>query len=222
MKSLTQKIKWLIIPSVAVIMGSCYPSADLIVEELDITATILYDEDVDFNNFKTFILPDSIVQIGDPDDPGYIELPLDNQDEILNLIQSNFENLGYVEELDPRNNEPDVVVLVEVIAQENYVLYTYPPGGWWGWWGWYPWYPGWGWGPGWGPGYPGGGVGVQSYPEGTLIVDMLDAGVPSNEEDIPLLWTGVLNGLLYESNNPNRVSNGINQMFAQSQYLRTN
>ena len=221
MKSIKNYNNSILLLAVVFLMGSCYPSENLRVEELDIVAT-LYDTDLDYSIFNTYVMPDTIVQIGDPEDPGFIELPLDNQDEILDQIRTGFENLGYVEELDPGNNEPDVVILVEVIAQENYILYTYPPGGWWGWWGWYPWYPGWGWGPGWGPGYCCG-VGVQSYPEGTLIVDMLDAGKLTGEEDlIPAVWTGVLNGLLYESNDPNRVPNGIDQMFEQSQYLRTN
>ena len=221
MKTIKKHFKWLILSSTLALVVSCYPSANLVVEDLDIIAT-LYDTDVDFTTLNTFVLPDSIVQTGDPEEPGYIEIDLSNQDVILDQIRSNFLALGYVEEMDPQNNEPDVVILVEVVAQENYVLYTYPPGGWWGWWGWYPWYPGWGWGPGYGPGYPGGGVSVQSYPEGTLIVEMLDAGKLSNDDLIPAVWTGVLNGLLYETNNPNRVSNAIDQMFVQSPYLKTN
>jgi hypothetical protein len=220
MKTIKKHVNWLILSSTLALVVSCYPSANLVVEDLDIIGTF-YDTDVDFTTLNTFVLPDSIVQIGDPEEPGYIEIDLSNQDVILDQIRSNFLALGYVEEMDPQNNEPDVAILVEVVAQENYVLYTYPPGGWWGWWGWYPWYPGWGWGPGYGPGY-GGGVGVQSYPEGTLIVEMLDAGKLSNDDLIPAVWTGVLNGLLYESNNPNRVSNAIDQMFVQSQYLKTN
>ena len=222
MNTVKKKLNWVVILAIVTILGSCYPSENLLVEELDIVGTF-YDTDADFSSFNTFVMPDSIVQLGDPDSPGYIELDLSNQDEILDQIRSNFMDLGYVEEPDPVNNEPDVVILVEVVAQKTYVLYTYPPGGWWGGWGWYPWYPGWGWGPGWGPGYPYPPVGVQSYPEGTLIVDMLDAGkIGLGDQEIPSVWLGVLNGLLYETNNPNRVSDGIDQMFTQSQYLKTN
>jgi len=222
MKTYKNHFRTTLLFAVILLAGSCYPSQDLTVEELDIVSTI-YDSDVNFSDYQTFLMPDTIIQIGDPEDPGFIDLPVDNMDEILDQIRSGFEDLGYVEEPDPANNEPDVAIIVEVVAQENYIIYSYPPGGWWGGWGWYPW-PGWGWGPGYGPGYPGyGGVGVQSYPEGTLIVDMLDPNkVTTEEERISSVWIGIMNGLLYETNNPNRVPDGIDQMFTQSPYLRTN
>ena len=44
----------------------------------------------------------------------------------------------------------------------------------------------------------------------------------TEEDRISSVWIGVMNGLLYETNNPNRVFDGIDQMFEQSPYLRTN
>ena len=222
-KLLTLRISIGIFP-LAFLISACYPDENLTIEDLDIVGTF-YEENTNYNIYSTFLMPDTIIQIGDPESAGYIELELENQDEILDQVRSNFIALGYVEETDP-DVEPDLVILVEVIANDNYVLFTYPGGGWWNWWGWYPWYPGWGWGGGWGPGYPYyPPTGVYTYPTGTLIVDMLDAGAPAptlGDDIIPALWTGVLNGLLIETNNPNRVFDGIDQMFNQSQYLKIN
>jgi len=106
-----QKIKlkkdWLTIGLLILLLAACYPSEDFFVEELDLVVTN-YDVDEDYSRFRTFAVPDSVVRVGDngeDDGPG----PFD--DLMLDLVRSNMRDLGYVEELDPENNSPDLVVL---------------------------------------------------------------------------------------------------------------
>ena len=62
MRNIKKHCKWIILSSLVTVLGSCYPSADLTVEELDIIGTF-YDTDIDFTTLNTFVMPDSIVQI---------------------------------------------------------------------------------------------------------------------------------------------------------------
>jgi len=195
----------------AFVLGGCYPSESLTTEELDVVATV-YDEEVDFSRFKTYAMPDTIVQIGDPDSEFYIDLELtrEEMDFVLNLIRNNMSSLNYTDLSDSvdANGElivpPDVGIFVEVLAEKRVVLYTYPG---YGWGGWYP---------------PR--VGGYTYPVGTVTVNYIDVeGIVQGDSltFIPTPWLGIANGLLFEtSNNQARITNNINQMFDQSQYLR--
>ncbi len=173
-------------------MAGCYPREDFTVSELDLVVTIP-DQSVDFSLFQTFSLPDSVIRIGDEDNE---EGPFDQL--MLNLVRSNLESLGYVEETNPLVNPADVVVFVELLIVDNYVISGgYPIWDYWGWWG--GWYPGWGYGPGWGGGYPYVPV-VSSYTTGTIIIDMIDPNNPNmSEEEIPIVWSAFLNGLVQGS-----------------------
>ena len=198
----------------------CYPSEDLTVSELDLVVTVP-DESVDFRNFQTFAIPDTIVRItangGDENSPG----PFDQL--MLDLVIQNLEDLGYVRELDPANNPPDLYVFVELVVIDNIIISPgYPIWDYWGWWG--GWWPGYPIGPGWGGWYPYVPI-VTSYTTGTIIIDMLD---PNNlrlaEEEIPIIWSAFLNGLVTSNaaGTEARITTNINQAFDQSPYLGTN
>lgn len=206
-------------------LTGCYPSESLFIEEFDVVVT-LYDEEIDFTKFNTYALPDTVIQIGDPDDPDFIDLELTRveMDIIVGQVRSNMNALRYTEISDPVSTEPDIVIAIEALAQKKTVIFTYPGGGWGGYWGWYPGYSGWGWGPGWGGWYPPL-VGSYSYSAGTLVVHYVDAGeqVVGSDDLAPDAWIGILNGILTQNSaSDSRVTSGIDQMFDQSQYLRTN
>ena len=208
---------WLILGLVVILMARCYPSEDVTVSDLDLVVTVP-NEQVDFSTFKTYSLPDSIIRIGEEESE---EGPFDQ--DILDLVRSNLNSLGYVEEDSSQINPPDLVVFVELLVIDNFIISGgYPIWNYWGWWG--GWYPGWGYGPGWGGGYPYVPV-VTSYTTGTLIIDMIDPNNPNtSEEIIPIIWSAFLNGLVTgsEASIQTRVTNGINQAFDQSPYLGTN
>ena len=216
--------KKLLIQLIAIVifsLSSCYPDNFSAVSELDIVVTF-YDEDADFTANKTYSLPDSVVVIDSltgQDDTGKFD------DAILEQIRENLEALGYVEETDPENNPPDVLVLASRSVNQRHGVAPIPP--WWGWWGWYPW---WGpfppVGPGWGPWYPWwGGAVVVSFDIGTLVIEMFDVSeIDESEQRLPAIWLGGVNGLLDGSDAAinARITTSIDQAFDQSPYLKTN
>ena len=203
------KPRWVFYIAALGLLQACYPSEDFFVEELDLVVTN-YDQDEDYARFATFAVPDSVVRIGG--DGTEEEGPFDEL--MLDLVRTNMQALGYVEETDPENNTPDLVVLVELLITDNTVVAPCWPG--WGWWsGWPPY-----WGPGWCGGWPW--VPVGSYTTGTVILDMIDVdGADMDEETFPIIWNGIINGLVTGSDASleSRIRTNINQAFDQSSYL---
>jgi hypothetical protein len=201
---------------------ACHPGTISDVGEADLVVTFV-DSTADFASISTFVMPDTIIRIDE--DGGSPEADPAVDATVLARIEAHFEALGYTR-VRVDGEEPDVVVLLEAARTElDALVPAGPPGGWWGWWGYWPgWGPGWGpccYGPGWGPGYswipfPVG----QSV--GTLTVKMLrPEAVPSSGGAIPVIWIGLVNGLLEGSTESvlDRVDGLLDQMFEQSPYL---
>jgi hypothetical protein len=215
--------KKLLFPIIAVgilFFSSCYPDSATKVSELD-TVVSFYDETINFDDYQTYFLLDTIVLLD-----SFSNQPSEGKfdDEILALIRNNLEELGYVEEPDPENNAPDVLILAAKTINERWVAY-----GCYDWWYYWGWYPGWGpyppYGPGWCPGYPWGGPAGYTFLTGSLFIEMLD--VEASDEDskrIPVIWAGAMNGILEGSDASieARINNSVNQLFDQSPYLKTN
>ncbi len=218
------KKKWFALPALAgALLGvaSCYPGEVTSIEQLDIVITV-HDETVDFTNFSTYVLLDSVVHVDLIDNDNDDLLNRDNDDLVLSGIVSNIEALGYVEETDPANNTPDVILQVAALAVTNTEWYVSYP--WWDWYGWYPYYGCCG--PGYGYYYPPvPTVDVVQYNTGTLVINMIDPtreGVDANT--ISVIWVGGINGLLegLDAGLSARIADAIDQAFDQSPYLRTN
>lgn len=208
---------------------SCYPKfEDPSIEELDVSITI-YDKDYyspsginKFQEFKTFVIPDTIVHIVDESVPDTITRSQDQF--IIDQVRSNLLKSGYAEETNPSVKTPDLVVTLTV-STSSYISYD-----WYSYWEWYftsyskggssvfstsghyyPWYP---------PVYGAGST--YSYVAGTLVMEMVDvARIDPAIETIPAIWAGLVNGA---ANGPpealqGRLSTGIDQCFSQSPYL---
>ncbi len=194
--------------AVLVLLYGCYPAGPEYVEEIDI-AYSNYDKSFDFVSKGTYSIPDKISKItGDPNKPPqYVKdvyaVP------ILAQINANMQALGW-QKVDVSAN-PDVQLL-PAAWESTTIIY----GGYWGnYWCWYyPYYCGGGWY------YPY--VPVTSYSTGTLVMTLVDPKVESTDESRRVVWTGAINGLLTGSYDANRVANGINKVFGQSPYLKTN
>ena len=214
-------------------LAACYPGTVTSIEQLDVVVT-LHNDTVDFNGRSTLAVIDSVIHLVDPDNPED-ELPVsrDFDDLIISTVITNYEGLGYdvvivspTDSVFPPEERPDWVVFISASATENWFAYlTYPWWGSWGWWGgWGGWWPGYG--PGWGWWYPCcGSVGTGSYTTGTLFIDQIDPNNPDlAEQRLPSDWVGGLNGVLSgtSASTANRLTNGINQAFEQSAYLRQN
>ena len=205
--------------SLAGLLSGCYPDKIDYVDEYDMAGT-MYDEEVDFSNFTSFHVIDTIMHITDDDDDDS-NLDRENDEFILNLIRQNMLDLGYTEMTNPDSlNRPDLELLVNAMTSDYYSYYSY----WnyyWGWYGgWNWWYPGGGYYPGY-PWYPGGGY-YYSYSTGTLAIEMLDTKVEVGEDDDRpgVVWLGLVDGLLTSSSSASRLEKQINQVFTQSPYLQ--
>ncbi len=213
--------KWSVLPAFAgVWLGimSCYPGGVTSSEQLDLVITS-HDDTVTFSRFSTYVVLDSVVHIDLEDNANDSLLSRDNDALILARVAANMEAMGYLEEMDPLNNTPDVVLLVGALAVTKSAYASYD---WWPWYGWgYP--PGWGCcGPGYGWGYPWQPVQTVSYAVGTLVITMMDPSRPSLGFDTaPVLWVAGINGVLAGSTSSigTRLATSIDQAFDQSPYL---
>lgn len=213
-------------------LASCYPTDDVSYSDLDLVATI-YDEDQNFNDFKTYIVPDTIVHLVDTvNEDNNVDITRQYDQYILNLVNQNMVNYGYVKETDPENNPPDVILAISAMASTNYNVWSWYPYYWYGYpgWGWYWPYKGTDYWYGWYPGYPGygGGTYVTSYTVGTIIMNMQDMtnyqNINPETDTIPTVWLGAINGLMGSSSTTttNRLDYTINEAFTQSPYLKIN
>ena len=219
---------------VVVLFDGCYPNDTISASESDIMLTGRYDS-VDFTTLKTYYLPDTVFPVRDDTTD---KTPVPNSDLILSDIERNMTNYGYVRRYfsEQDTTPPDVMIAVAAISTTTVTVgwwYPYYPG--WGWgWGWYKnseasrgtdyWYGGW-WGyypPGWGWG---GVPYYSSYTTGTLLMEMTnpeDYRVIGNDTVTPMYWAGAVSGVLSGGNNTSRITRGIDQIFTQSPYLKTN
>jgi hypothetical protein len=191
----------------AALFISCYPGDELTISETDTVVTV-FDKNADFSTKMTYAMPDTILHLITEDERDDISRKYDAS--ILNQIANHMDELGYTRVVDPAAADVHVLTAVSV---RDYVGYAYY-GGWWNYWyGYYP--PYWGWY----PYYPAGGV-AYSYSIGTVFILMEDPNQPAvNGTPVPPIWIAALNGLADSSTNANRIENGLDQAFAQSQYL---
>lgn len=194
------------VPTLALLLlMGCYPDQPEFVEEYDVVYTN-YSPDFNFNNSYTFSLPDAVLKLDDNRNPDAPPEFIDDTfgDVILENIRQNLTALGWTEV--DEDADPQIVILAS--AFDTQFLYFYNPG-YWCWY--YPWYCGPGWGyPGYAPGY------VSGYTTGTVLVQMTQEEDLSDDE-IPVVWTGSLNGLLQgsDANIIGRIDQNLDQAFSQ-------
>lgn len=172
-------------------------------------------KDVNFKNYKTFDIADSLLVIGEKDKPVYSQ-----SQSALALIQAyriNMEKAGFI--YTPSNPDADLgVQLTYVIKTERYVKYYDDPY----WWLDYPGY--------WPSGYWGNWTGyyyprpvVYTYTTNALLADIVnltgeqDAGKP-----LEVLWTSYIGGPASSSLQLDiqRLTSAVDQAFVQSPYLK--
>ena len=201
-------------------LGAC--EDDDPVEPLPIGVVATFNDDaVNFQALGTFAMPDTVLQF--PPRSG-VPIPVTRQFDqtILDRVRLNLVNRGYVEVADPRTEQPDFVVLVGTTAADEYDAWVG-----YAWYDEWDFYTGWGWyAPGfasnWGiiyPWYPV--VGVTAYRRGTVVVDLIPTlSVNPLNRTVRSAWAGVASGALVDGSvTATNITNGIDQMFAQSPYL---
>ena len=207
--------KWGVLLFVA-ILGGCYPKGAEYYEEIDLVYTN-YSSEYDFASKNTYAIPDSVVKINDdsfndPDGDGKPAfLASSYSTVILDELKKNMAANGWT--LVNKNANPHVILLPTTMTTTN--IYYYYDWAYWGWW--YPgYYPGWGW---YYPYYP---AYVTGYRSGSVLMQMVDGAPRPSGDNIPVVWTGILNGLAEggTANLTARIQTGIGKAFAQSPYLK--
>lgn len=178
-------------------------------DQTDMVLTVP-EPDRDFGPLATYALWPEVIDLTERvEDP--IKVDHARVDPVLlDTVESNMDALGFTKVADAKKDEPDVVAVIGVVAQDNWYFYSY-----------YYWYHGWWW---YYPGYypP---VYAVSYPTGSVIVMLVkpDEAVidDKGESNAPVIWTAGVWGSLSdnESYNLDRITDGIDQAFDQSPYL---
>lgn len=172
-------------------------------------------KDVNFKNYKTFDIADSLLIIGEKDKPVYSQTQ-----SALALIQAyriNMEKAGFI--YTPSNPDADLgVQLTYVIKTERYVKYYDDPY----WWLDYPGY--------WPSGYWGNWTGyyyprpvVYTYTTNALLADIVNlTGEQEEGKPLEVLWTSYIGGPASSSlqQDVQRLTSAVDQAFAQSPYLK--
>lgn len=137
-----------------------------------------YDKDVNFNQYQSFAFFK----------PGIDKAEISDLDKkrILRAIESEMLEKGFT-----KSDDPDLLVSIFTKTKENINIYNNNYGYGYGW-GWHPWY--------WGAGYNT----VSSTTEGTLYIDLIDAGKKE------LVWQGM--GTAALAKDVNRKQERINEI----------
>ena len=174
-------------------------------------------KDVNFADFQTFDIADSLLVIGQSEKPQYSQ-----SNNALALIQAyriNMEKAGYI--YTPSNPNADLgIQLTYIIKTERYVQYYNNDPYWWlnypgywpsGYWGnlngWY--YP-----------YPV----TYTYTTNAFIAEMVDLMDAEESSPLKIIWSCYIGGPAGYSvqDDVNRMKNSVDQAFVQSPYLTRN
>jgi hypothetical protein len=189
--------------------SACRPGHYDFYDQTDVILTVP-EPGRSFDGITTYGLWSEVIDLSnEAQDP--IEIDHERVDPaLLAAVERNMDALGWTQVADPTTDDPDVVAVIGVVAQENWYLYSYYY--WYDYWYWY--YPGY---------YPP--VYAVSYPSGSAIVSLVkpDEAVIDDEGDAnaPVIWVAGVWGQLSNSapDNLRRVEEGIDQAFDQSPYL---
>lgn len=181
------------------------PVSDLTYEETQVFFTNR-DKQVDFKQFKTFSIVDSVYIISNQGEGSSLS---ETDYALLNRIISNMQQLGYT--YVGADDDPDVGITVQLVDNRYLNLVQIPIGGYWGgYWG----------------GYGGWGLGMPSYytyqqvQELYWIVNMLDLKNPDTvNQKVNIIWSAQIRGEgLYELS---LVPTMVDRLFDQVPYLKT-
>ncbi len=194
-------------------LNSCYQDYGLSTQDFD-TYLTHYTPGTNFQAYKYFVMPDTIVHISDTTktDPLSSARKFDKQ--ILSLTASNLEGRGYQRiQMSDTVGGKAATTLVVLIGQMSFEYTGYYYDYWYGYWGWY-------W-PGYYPGYyPPMYGGSYTYSTGTTVTEILDLAQTVAARRPTTVWNSIITGLTGSpSTAPTRITTAINRTFEQSPYL---
>ena len=174
-------------------------------------------KDVNFADYKTFDIADSVLVIGQTKKPYYSKS--DNALALIQAYRTNMEKLGYI--YTPSNPDADLgIQMTYIVKTERYVKFYNDPY----WWLDYPGY--------WPSGYWGNWTGFYypypvsyTYTTNALITDMVDlTGEEKEGTALEVVWTSYIGGPAGSTvqGDVARMQKAIDQAFVQSPYLNQN
>lgn len=190
-------------------LSACEKDPDMNQLDANLVVYTDYDKDADFGSYKTYFLPDSILEAG-----GYrvTYWKDENAKAIINKVAEEMDARGYTRILDPEKKEDaDVGLQLSYVAQTNQVITGIYGGGWWDYGFWGPW-------SGWYYPYPI----SYSYNTNTLVMEMVDltADKDGTQKSLPVVWHVSASGFQYSGRfNQMMLQNSVVQAFEQSPYI---
>lgn len=161
--------------------------------------------DADFSGYRTYVITDDILYVNGDDQE---RISNDLTDNVIALVAGQMNSLGYTRVAD-ETTAPDLLVDLSYIVTTTTSIY---PGYWWDWdywywWDWYtpiyPYYPY--------PMYPI----STSYSAGSLIIEIVDMDQEyTANENVPIVWHGLVRGILGIEHTAQEREAAINQCFA--------
>jgi hypothetical protein len=195
------------------VLGSCtkYPDESTRLLE-DLVVYSQYDVNVNFADYKTFAIVDSL-GYQDANDSGRVLTP--NAKAILDRITSNMIDRGFVQVAHNAIPKPDLAIDVDYLKTTEVDVYY--PGYYWG--GYYnPYY--WGYG-GYYYGYPYYPSYVSSYSAGSVFIDLFDLKYPTTDNKLYTRWSVYIRGLYTDAHTTTEINKSIDQAFTQTPSLKT-
>lgn len=196
-------------------LPACRKSPDLNQLSSQFVVTTNYDQEAQFNQYKTFYVSDTVAYLGGTDDDTI--LTDTNAQRLVQTVKDNMAAHGYT--FTAHSNEPDLGITVSVVKTVNTSLIY------WGWWDGFPgyWGPGfWGWGWAYPFYYPFPPVTVHTFTTGTVIINLIDLINATKEHKLTTIWNA--NGFGAVGSNINvslqKGIEAVNQAFTQSPYLK--
>lgn len=202
-------------------LSACDDDDDFVSPNILEGVTTFVDGNFDFGALRTFAMPDTIVYVhpllGDP-------APVTRQFDraALDRVKAHLVARGYVE-VDPATTKPDFVVLMTATASSNNRVFVEHDDTWYPQWSFYnwSWYQ---------PGFTNNWVLVYPYGDdvaqiqfnrGTLVVDLVPTlTVNPLNQTVTSKWAGLASAVIDQSITQSTVEAAIDEMFAQSPYLR--
>lgn len=205
------KITLLILGTGLLFTISCtkYPPASSRLLE-DLAVFTQYDVTVDFNQYKTFAISDSIGVITEKDSS---RVKNSSTKAVVDAIIANMTARGF------KQVSKNADLGFNVVYFKAVHVSAYYPGWYWGYPGYYPPY-GWGY-PGYSYGYPYYPAYYTSYTSGTLSWDMIDLKNPSTDNKLFIRWNAYIRGLMTGSHTLSDITNSINTAFTQTPQIKT-
>lgn len=211
--------------TIVLLFSSCEKTPDL--DQLDGKSIVRtsYDKDANFGAMKNYFINDTVYAITGTGKSGYEKWDYEKNSSaktLIDKVKSNLNTLGYTQVSDTLSC--DMALQITFIKNTTYFV-DYPDYYWWDYWNYnnYYWY--------WGynlyyPYYPY--AVAYGYSTGSTVIDMINFDAPlkndtkTGKKSRPVAWNTIIDRTLTSNGTYNleRVTEGIDQAFKQSPYLK--